>query len=340
MTKIKIASIGLGRLGMVHTQHLSELKEEVELLASFALDDAQLDYAKEHFGIKPYKDWKKMIDEEPLDAIVITSPTAFHPEMTTYALNAGLHVFCEKPLGINMDAVEEMVHAVKDHPNQIFQLGFMRRFDPSYQEAKRMLDAGELGEILYLRAYGIDPISGMESFVKFASDNDSGGVFLDMAIHDIDLVRWFTGQNPKKVWAVTNSIAEPKLEAIGEVDIGVANLEFERGMMATIVAGRSASHGNHVEFEIMGSKGWIRIGQEANPHYSTLFTQKGIVKPYMQSFPERFSQAFVAELKAFAEAVKVGSPSEIGANLEDGLESLKIAEVAKISAEKDEIVSL
>lgn len=340
MSKIKMATIGLGRLGMVHTQHLATMVNDVELKASFALDEVQLQEAKDKFGIVPYKNWKKMIDKEELDAIVITSPTAFHPEMTIYALEAGLHVFCEKPMGLEMIEVERMAEVIKNHPKQIFQLGFMRRFDPSYLEAKRMVDSGELGEILYMRGYGIDPFSNFDGFVKFATDNDSGGVFLDMCIHDIDLVRWFSGKEPIEAYAVGNTIVDPKLSEIGEYETGVATLRFENNMVATLVGGRAAAHGNHVELEIMGSKGWIRVGQEANPYYTTLFTNQGIVKPYLQSFPERFTEAFVSELSAFIEMVKTGLPSKIAAGVEAGLATLKIAKACQESAESGKIVQI
>lgn len=340
MKKIKIATIGLGRLGMVHTEHLAAMVNDVELKASFALDDEQLHSAEARFGITPYKDWKDMIDQEDLDAIVITSPTGFHPEMTTYALEAGLHVFCEKPMGLDLPEVEKMAEVIRSHPQQIFQLGFMRRFDPSYLEAKRMLDSGELGDIIYMRGYGIDPFKNFDGFVKFATANDSGGVFLDMCIHDIDLVSWFTGKNPIEVWAVGNTIVEPKLVEIGEYETGVATLRFDNNMIATLVGGRAAAHGNHVELEIMGSKGWIRVGQESNPYYTTLFTSQGIVKPYMQSFPERFTEAFVAELKAFVEAVRTGVPSKIAAEANAGLVTLKIAKACKQSAESGKIIQL
>ncbi|GAB2024144.1 Gfo/Idh/MocA family oxidoreductase [Lactovum odontotermitis] len=340
MKKLKTATIGLGRLGMVHTEHLAAMVNDIELKASFALDDNQLHFAEENFGVTTYKDWKEMIDKEDLDAVIITSPTGFHPEMTIYALEAGLHVFCEKPMGLDLTEVEKMAEVIRRHPKQIFQLGFMRRFDSSYQEAKRMVENGELGDIIYMRGYGIDPIKNFDGFVKFASDNDSGGVFLDMCIHDIDLVRWFAGKNPVEAWAVGNTIVEPKLAEIGEYETGVATLRFDNNMVATLVGGRSAAHGNHVEFEIMGSKGWIRVGQEANPYYNTLFTSQGIVRPYMQSFPERFAEAFTAELKAFVEAVKSGSPSKTAAGVDAGIATLKIAKACKQSAESGKLIQL
>lgn len=337
--KIKIATIGLGRLGMLHTAHLYAMPN-VDLKASFALDDEQLAYAKQQYGVTPYKDWKKMIEAEDLDAIIITSPTGFHPEMTIYAINAGLHVFCEKPMGLDLDEVQKMVDVVNKHPKQIFQLGLMRRFDASYQEAKRLVDSGAFGDILYLRGYGIDPWKNYEGFKKFATDNDSGGVFLDMCIHDIDLVRWFTGKSPVEAYAVGNTIVDPSLVKIHEYETGVATLRFENNVVATLVGGRCAAHGNHVELEVMGTKGWIRVGQDSNPYYTTLYTEQGIVRPYAQSFQDRFAQAFQSELEAFVIAIQEGKPSAFAAKVEDGLATLQIAKACQKSSEEGKLISL
>lgn len=279
-----------------------------------------------------------MIDVEDIDAVAIVSPTGFHPEMTEYALNANKHVFCEKPLGLNMNEVDTMVRQIKMHPKKIFQLGFIRRFDSSYKHAKKIIDDGKIGKIIYIHAYGIDPISGMESFKKFATDNDNGGIFVDMCIHDIDLIRWYTHDDPVQVWALGNDIAAPELKNIGEYETGVAMLKFKSGMIATLLGGRYAAHGNQVEMEIMGSNGWIRVAQEPNKDFLTLFTNEGVVKPSMQSFSERFSEAFIDELRNFVNNVKTGKNSDI--SVDDGVKALKIAKACKESADQGTLVDI
>lgn len=339
MEKVKIGVIGLGRLGMVHADHLVNLVSEADVKAVCALDQSQLDYAKKNFGVNTYTDYKEMIDTEDIDAVVIVTPTGFHPEMTTYALNAGKHVFCEKPVGLHLDeGVREMEAAIQAHPELTFQLGFMRRYDTSYRHAKELVDNGKIGDIIYIRAYGIDPISGMESFTKFATDNDSGGIFVDMCIHDIDLIRWYTGKEPVQTWSLGNNIAAPQLEAIGEYETGVATLKFANGMVATLIGGRHAAHGNQVEMEIMGSNGWIRIAQEPEKDFVTLFTDAGVVRPSMQSFAERFEQAFINELKDFIHRVQTKQPGSV--TMEDGIRALLIAEACKKSAETGELIKI
>lgn len=338
MEKVKIAVIGLGRLGMVHTDHLVNLISDADVKAVCALDQDQLNYAKENFGVKTYTDYKEMIDNEDIDAVAIVAPTGFHPEMTEYALNAGKHIFCEKPLGLEMDEVAEMAKQIESHSDKVFQLGFMRRFDNSYRHAKEIIDAKDIGDIIYIRAYGIDPLSGMESFTKFATDNDSGGIFVDMCIHDIDLIRWYTGMDPIQTWSLGNDIAAPQLKEIGEFETGVATLRFENGMVATLIGGRHAAHGNQVEMEIMGSNGWIRIAQEPEKDFVTLFTDAGVVRPSMQSFSERFNEAFITELKDFIDNVKNNRPSDI--SVEDGIKALQIAKACKESADNGTLVDI
>ena len=280
-----------------------------------------------------------MIDSADIDAVVIVAPTGFHPEMATYALNAGKHVFCEKPVGLHLDeSVLAMEKAVTSHSQLTFQLGFMRRYDASYRHAKKIIEDGQIGDIIYIRAYGIDPSSGMESFTKFASDNDSGGIFVDMCIHDIDLIRWYTGMEPVQTWSLGNQIAAPQLAAIGEYETGVATLKFANGMVATLIGGRHAAHGNQVEMEIMGSDGWLRIAQEPNQDFVTLFTHAGVVRPSMQSFAERFELAFIDELKDFIARVQNKQPGSV--TMRDGIQALRIAEACKQSAESGILVAI
>ena len=135
-----------------------------------------------------------------LDAIVIVSPSFLHCQQIEIAMNNGKHVFCEKPLGTDVEQCKAAEKVIEAHPDLIFQLGFMRRFDKSYAEAKRKIDNGDIGKVVLVRSYTQDPRSTIESTLKFAPH--SGGQYLDMCVHDIDLIRWFTGSDVKNVWAI------------------------------------------------------------------------------------------------------------------------------------------
>ncbi|WP_202592970.1 Gfo/Idh/MocA family oxidoreductase, partial [Tetragenococcus koreensis] len=164
---------------------------------------------------KLYRDYGEMVQDEAIDAIFIVSPSGLHCENIQLAMKNGKHVFSEYPIGLDVAEIEKTMDVIDDHPNQVFMLGFMRRYDESYQYAKQMVEKGELGELTLIRSYGIDPSEGLESFVKFAGASNSGGLFADMSIHDIDLVRWFSNQEIERVWAIGKNAAYPELDAVG-----------------------------------------------------------------------------------------------------------------------------
>lgn len=337
--QVKAGIIGLGRLGSRHARHLVEKIQGVDLIAACALDEDQLKWAHDELGVaNTYIDYKEMIDKEDIDAIFIVAPTPFHPEMTIYSMNAGLNVFCEKPLGLDLDEVTEMATVINQHPKQIFQSGFMRRYDESYKYAKKIVDDGGIGDIIYMRGYGIDPISGMESFTKFATEADSGGIFVDMNIHDVDLIRWFTGQEPVQAYGLTSNIAAPELEKIGEFETGVAQLKMSGGTIATLIGGRHAAHGNQVELEVMGSNGWLRIGEHPDKNRVTVFSENGVSRPSLQSFGERFDSAFTDEVQDFINNVGKGTQPEV--TVDDGIKALKIAKACQESADKGQLVDI
>lgn len=339
MSKIRIGLVGLGRLGMTHATNIANNIPTMELVAICSVDQAELNAAQALLQVKEtYSDYQEMLTSPNLDGIVIVSPSSFHCQHIQLALDAGFHVFCEKPIGLALSEIEDTLAVIEQHPQQTFMLGFMRRFDASYQYAKQLVDAGELGDLTVIRCYGIDPSSGLDSFVKFAANNNSGGLFSDMAIHDIDLVRWFSHQEVSRVWALGKNAAYPELDNLGELETGAAMMQLADQTMALLVAGRNAAHGYHVETELIGTKGMLRIGASPEKNLVTLFNEHGVVRPTSQNFPERFGQAFIAEMIAFGTAILTNGPSPITAY--DGLQATKIANACQTSFDTKAIVEL
>lgn len=339
MPNIKVGIIGLGRLGKVHASNLAFKVPNCELYAACSMVEAELDYAKKELGVsKTYDNYDEMVKDPELDAIFIVSPSGLHCEQIQKAMENGKHVFSEKPIGLDITEIEKTIAVIDAHPDQIFMLGFMRRYDADYQYAKEMVDNGELGELTVVRCYGIDPSDGMESFVKFAGASNSGGLFADMSIHDIDLVRWFTNQEVKKVWALGKNAAYKQLDEVGELETGAAMLQMEDKTMGILVAGRNCHHGYHVETELIGTKGMLRIAQVPEKNLVTIMNEHGVVRPTSQNFPERFSQAFVNETAEFINCIK--EKRQPGVNANDGLQSTKVAIACQKSYEEDELVSL
>ena len=339
MGNIRFGIVGLGRLGRVHAENIAINVPGSELIAACSIIPEELEYARNELGVTEiYSDYAEMVKSPSLDAVAIVSPSGFHLEQIQLAMNAGLHVFCEKPIGLDVEEIHKTMAIIEAHPEQIFFLGFMRRYDDSYQYAKKMVDAGEIGDLTVIRCYGIDPGKGMEGFIKFATNANSGGIFADMSIHDIDLIRWFTKSEAKRLWALGNNIGYPILDELGELETGAVMMQLQNNVIAILVAGRNAAHGYQVETELIGTKGTICVAHHPEKNLVTVFNGHGVVRPTHQDFPERFKQAFFSEMKEFVSCIRTGRQPEVTAN--DGLQSTIIAQACRTSWEQKELIHL
>mgnify|MGYP002547006556 CR=1 FL=1 len=193
MKKLKIGIIGVGRLGYEHACNIANRVPGSELVA---IADANFDRAKqvaEELGVTAvYNDPKALCADPNVEAVAIITNTASHVEMIKIAMDAGKHVFCEKPLADTVEKCKEAEAIIAAHPELTFMLGFMRRYDHSYQVAKKKMENGDIGDVILVRCYSQDPISIIEGTLEYAPR--SGGQFIDMSIHDFDLIRWLRGQ--------------------------------------------------------------------------------------------------------------------------------------------------
>lgn len=339
MSDIKLGIVGLGRLGRTHAMNIANHIPGATLTAACSIAEEELEFARVELGVEEtYLTYEEMVDSPNVDAVCIVSPSGFHTEQIRLAIEKGLHVFSEKPLGLEIEDIEKTVEIINAHPEQVFQIGFMRRFDESYQYAKEMVDNGELGELTVIRCYGIDPSSGLESFVKFAGASNSGGLFADMSIHDIDLVRWFSGKEVKRVWALGKNAAYPELDEVNELETGAAMMQLEDKTIAMLVAGRNAAHGYHVETELIGTKGMLRIAAIPEKNLVSVFNEHGVVRPTSQHFPERFKEAFINEMKEFITCIN--EKRQPGVSAFDGLQGTKVATALQKSIDTNEIVDI
>lgn len=339
MGSVRLGIVGLGRLGKIHATNISKYIPGATLTAACSIVEEELEFAQNELGVKEvYSTYEEMVDSPNLDAVCIVSPSGFHTEQIRLAMEKGLHVFSEKPIGLDVEDIEKTIEIINAHPEQVFQIGFMRRYDESYQYAKEMVDNGELGELTVIRCYGIDPSSGLESFVKFAGASNSGGLFADMSIHDIDLVRWFTNKEIKRVWGMGKNVAYPELDEVNELETGAAMMQLEDQTIAILVAGRNAVHGYHVETELIGTKGMLRVAAAPEKNLVSVFNEHGVVRPTSQHFPERFREAFINELSEFISCITESRQPDVTAF--DGLQGTKVAIALQQSVETNQIVEL
>ena len=337
MKEVRFGIAGLGRLGKVHAGNIASRIPGAKLVAACSIVEAELEYAREKLGItKTYTDFREMVKDPDLDAVAIVTTSSEHCWQIEAALDAGKHVFCDKPLGVTLEECEIARAAVERHPELTFMLGFMRRFDPSYAYAKRKIESGAIGTPYMVKATGIDPEATVEGSIRFA--RTSGGIFVDMAVHDIDLMRWFLNDEPETVYAIGSSYGFPQFAELGDAEAGCALFHFKKGGMGIVHTGRTAAHGYHIETEIVGTKGSIRISPIPEKNLALLYNEHGVVTECVEGFPERFAEAYLAEVAEFVDCVRTGRKSDV--KVTDGTASTKIAFAATESFKTGKLVEI
>lgn len=334
---IKIGVAGLGRLGIMHARNIAYSLKNVELAAICDANPENLLKYKQQLNVaNVYTSFTEMLANKELDAIAIITPSSFHCGQIEQSLESGFHVFCEKPLGVSLEDCIRAKKAVSNHPDKVFMLGFMRRYDPSYQYAKKKVDDGEIGQAILFRSYSVDPISSIDSVLSYIPH--SAGQFVDMAVHDIDLARWFLKSEPKSIYAIGGCYAYPEFGAYEDGDNVSALMQFENNAMAFFLAGRTAPHGYNVETEIIGTKSTLRIGSVPQKNLVEIIDQDGIKKECSNSFHERFEVAFKNEMQEFVDCILEGRKPEV--NVDDGVQSSKIANLATKSFKTNSLIKL
>ncbi len=319
MKKLKIGIIGVGRLGYEHACNIANRVPGSELVA---ICDASLDRAKavaEELGVTAvYNDPKALCNDPNVEAVAIVTNTASHVEMIGYAMDAGKHVFCEKPLAETVEKCKEAEKIIEAHPDLIFMLGFMRRFDHSYRIAEKKMEAGDM---ILVRCYSQDPISIIEGTLDYAPR--SGGQFIDMSIHDIDLIRWLTGSEPKNLWAIGGCYEFKQYKDWDDGDNVSCLMQCENDAMAFFFAGRAAAHGSHVETEIVGTRGTLRISGIPTDSMVEVMSSHGVCRECYQDFITRWHDAYITEIEEFCDCVATGRKAAPG--VYDGTKSTNIA---------------
>jgi len=329
--------VGLGRLGMKHAENLAFRVRGAELAAVCALESERVEAARRDWSVPSgYADFAGMLGDAELDAIVIASSSGAHCRQIEQALDAGFHVFCEKPLGVTLEECIQAENAVARHPDRTFMLGFMRRFDPSYRRAKKLIDEGYIGRPILFRGYSVDPESAIEGAIRFAPS--SGGQFLDMSVHDIDLARWMLGGEAETVYATGGCYAHPEFAAYGDGDNLAALARFDNGAMAFFLAGRTAAHGYAVETEIIGTKASLRIANVPQKDLVELLDERGVIRECSQSFLERFESAYLAEVQEFVDCIREKRAPRV--SVHDGTMATKLAFAATRSFREQQIIRL
>ena len=324
MKKIILGVIGAGRIGKLHTENILHNINYVEIKT---ISDLYADKIKDWaygLGIKNVcADYREILNDPEIDAVMICSSTDTHSQITIEAARAGKHIFCEKPIDYDLNRIHAALDEVKKAGVK-FQVGFNRRFDHNFKKVRDLVQEGKIGEPHIIKITSRDPEPPSVEYVKV-----SGGIFLDMAIHDFDMARYLSGSEVTEVYTAGAVLVDPAIGEAGDVDTAVITLKFANGAIGVIDNSRKAAYGYDQRVEVFGSKGCVVVSNDT-PNSTVLSTAEGVFseKP-KYFFLERYKDSFIDELKEFFDCIiNDKEPSVSGI---DGLKPVLIGLAAKES---------
>ncbi len=328
---MKVAVIGVGRIGLLHAQLLAGRPEVSEIV----VQDIDQDRAGEAAAIIGRASAVATIEEalERAEAVVVAASTHAHPGLVRAAVDHGLPVFCEKPLALELAETIDLVEHVERARGTV-QVGFQRRFDPAYVEARRLLTSGELGRLYLVRLIAHDFSPPPDAYIPI-----SGGLFRDSSIHDFDALRWFTGAEVDEVYAIGAVRGFEVFAQNDDVDTAVATLRMSDGSLAVLSQTRHDPRGYDVRMEAVGSRDSVTVGlSDRTPLRSLEAAGPTFPGPAWESFLTRFATAYREELIAFLRVARREIPSPCTAR--DGLEAMRISVAATRSRAEHRPISL
>lgn len=329
MKDIILGLVGVGRIGVMHANNISALNGALNpqgINVRLRLTDVAEDHARSvaaGLGAEFLPTVEALI-ASGVDGLVIATGTGTHPELITSGVDAGIPVFCEKPVAMNVADALPVLDYVRDHRG-VVQIGHQRRFDAGYLEARRAYRAGELGWIHSLRAVTCDMAPPPVEFLA-----TSGGLFRDCSVHDFDILRWLSGREIVEVYAKGSNNGDPAIGRVGDVDTALALVTFDDGTVGTVSASRYNGAGHDVRLEIQGSVRSVTVGLDEKAAMASAET--GIAfpagKPH-KTFAERFDQAYRSEMEAFVELIL--GRRENPCTPEDAVAASRVADAAQES---------
>jgi myo-inositol 2-dehydrogenase/D-chiro-inositol 1-dehydrogenase len=328
---MRIGIIGVGRIGALHAETLRALAEVDELVVVDA-DTARARQLASKMGV-PWAEDADQLLHSGADGIVVATPTDTHAPLICAAVEAGVAVFCEKPVAGDVAGTKEVVRVVGKSDVQV-QIGFQRRFDAGFVSAREQVQAGKLGWLHTIRAGTLDPAPPPASYLS-----SSGGIFRDCSVHDIDAVRWVTGREVSEVYATGSNRGASFFSEAGDVDTAAALATLDDGTLALISATRYNAAGYDVRLELLGSQDSISVGLDDRLPLRS--AEAGVTWPAgtgYTGFMDRFRAAYVAELQAFVEVVSGRATSPCSPA--DALETFYVAEACELSRRERRPVSI
>ncbi len=304
--RLKIGIIGAGRIGKVHAETVALRIPEAELVAIADVNaEAARAAAGRCAGARVARSADELLRDPAIDAVLICSSTDTHADLIMAAARAGKHVFCEKPVDFNLSKIDRALETVEKAGVKL-QIGFNRRFDANFARVRKAIVSGEIGTPHLLHIISRDPAPPPISYVKA-----SGGMFLDMTIHDFDMARFLIGDEVTEVYAAAGVRVDPEIGKAGDVDTAVVTLRFANGVIGTIDNCRKAPYGYDQRVEVLGSAGSIAT-ENCYPNRAVISTAESVRRDLpLNFFMDRYLDSFANELRAFVEAVGKDQPTPV-----------------------------
>jgi myo-inositol 2-dehydrogenase / D-chiro-inositol 1-dehydrogenase len=322
MKKVNIAIFGVGRIGKIHLKNLLRFPG-VNVVAvadtHFPADEFKKEFKEVFFSSNP----EEVLALPSVEAVLICTPTSSHAAMIELALQSGKHIFCEKPVDLSLERTKALVDMANQSGVKLM-LGFNRRFDPDFLQARKSIQAGRIGDIQILKITSRDPGLPPLDYIK-----NSGGLFMDMAIHDFDMARYMMGKEVKEVYSRGLVLVDKQVGEVGDVDTALTTLIFEDDTYAVIDNSRKAIYGYDQRLEVFGNKGMIQV--ENNQHNRNVISDaEGIHQSLpLDFFMDRYAASYLNEIQYFVDAISKNAPIPVSGD--DGLKATIIAVAAKKS---------
>lgn len=296
--QLNLGLIGAGRIGRLHAENLAYRLPNANLLAVSDIIFPAAEQAAADFAIPAaYADHRRILDDPRIDAVLVCSSTDTHAQMIEEAASAGKHIFCEKPIHLDLERIAGALKAVAEAGVKL-QIGFNRRFDPNFQHARAVVASGKIGEPHLVRITSRDPAPPPLAYIKV-----SGGIFLDQTIHDFDMARFLIGDEVEEIYATGGVMVDAAIGEAGDIDTALITLRYRSGVLGSIDNSRQAVYGYDQRVEVFGSEGVIIVGN-AKAHTAMLADRQGEHGALpLYFFIERYTESYVNELRAFISSV-------------------------------------
>ena len=322
---VKLGIIGAGRIGKVHMESICTQvpNAKVKIVADPFMDAEKEAWAKKKGVEQITKDYHEILDDPEIDAVLICSSTDTHASISMEAIEADKHVFCEKPVDHSIEKIRQVQEALKKHSVK-YQVGFNRRFDHNFEAVQNAVVSGKVGEPHIVRITSRDPEPPALEYVKV-----SGGMFLDMTIHDFDMARFLAGCDAEEIYVQAAVRIDPEIGKAGDVDTAVITMKMENGSIVTIDNSRKAVYGYDQRVEVFGSQGMVSVSNDTTSS-AVISNSEGVMgeKP-LYFFLERYMQSYAKEIRAFVQAIEQDTETPLG--ITDGLEAVRMGLAAKKS---------